>query len=349
MTFFTEKWAIVKMNLENILLVRKSKKNIFLEKIIESSEKNKEIANDVLEEYDVALSQPNIIYIIYQNQEKHLILNVLKENKTEKIKLTLEPLPDIFDLNIETKDKEIHIFYLLRLGDRIGKYEINHHYYDGSKWRDYLVEEIQVGKALNPIKILPIDRGVLLSYYRNEKEIVIKRFSTEKLEWSNAINLVVSNTEKLYLDMIMIDSIIHLTYCEFMDGNLVVKYSKLNIEHKDKTYEEQYISNEGSPSHPTIIYFSNKLWITWVELNKVISRCSDDKGETWGALYMWNNSRNIDFIRYKYISMDKEDDKILNNSFGSIYPEISFIGFGNVEDATEIPLKKKTFMTLTRI
>ena len=107
---------------------------------------------------------------------------------------------------------------------------------------------------------------------------------------------------------------------------------------------EDFISNEGSPSHPTLIYFRNQLWLVWLELNKLFSRSSIDHGQTWGPIYMWNETRNIDFLRYKYITASNEENIQLDYSFGSIYPDIRFLGFGPTNKAVEVPLKKKTNM-----
>ena len=39
--------------------------------------------------------------------------------------------------------------------------------------------------------------------------------------------------------------------------------------------------------------------------------------------------------------MIPEEDRILDYSFGSVYPEIEFIGFGPLDNASEIPVKNK--------
>lgn len=353
MAFFTDKWSIAEIDSKNIILVRKSKDNILLEKVIGDVSINSReiIAKNVLEEYDIAIDLKNNIYILYQNKEGHLILNILREQQKEEIQLTSEGVSEVFDLNIIINDKMIHIFYLISVADNNKKYRIYHYYYEGNKWDNYMVEEISTNEVLNPIRLIQEGNSILLLYYIDSKKIGLKKFDIDKLEWSNKITLVDTENDKLFLDMCKIDDVIHLTYCEYINGNLVIKYNKFHYENGEYIkYSEESISNEGSPSHPNIIFFENKLWITWVELNKIMSRFSEDKGQSWkDTIYMWNDSRDIDFVRYKYLTMIPKNSVQLQYSFGSIYPDIRFMGFGPLNNITEVPVKKKKLMTIPRI
>ena len=100
MTFFTDRWTIAEIGSNNTILVRKSKNNILLERVVGDTSINSReiIARDVLEEYDLGIDIMNNIYILYQSKEGHLVLNVLKEKKKEEIQLTSEPLPEVFEL-----------------------------------------------------------------------------------------------------------------------------------------------------------------------------------------------------------------------------------------------------------
>lgn len=349
MTFLTDKWTIAKLDLNHIILVRKSKNDVLMETIVgDTSISSKEIlARDILEEYDLAIDNPNSIYIIYQNKEMDLILITVKDRKTEEVKLTSYPISEVFDLNIMVRNKTIHILYQIKTQEK--NYTIEHHYYDGNKWTDYVVEEIIAKRALNPLNLILTENKILASYYSSDNNIELKEFNLNKLEWSTPIKLVTTVNDKLYLDMIKIDDTIHLTYCEFIDGNLIIKYERLSYDNGEiRKDSEESISNEGSPHNPTLIFYEDKLWITWVELDKIMSRYSENNGDNWGYIYMWNNSRNIDFVRYKYLDILPEEGIILNNSFGRIYPEVAFMGFGPTDKAIEIPIKKKKLMNLSR-
>lgn len=352
MTFMTDKWTIAKLDLNNMVLVRKSKDDILLEVFGENKDESiiEVVSKDILEEYDLDIDSPNSIYIVYQNREMHLILIKIYDNKTEEVKLTSNPISEVFNLNIVVIKKRIHILYQTRTLKNEKNYNIEHHFYGGKKWISYIVEEIIANRVLNPMSIISTENKLLLSYYSNDKTIELKEFDLNKLEWNKPTKLTTTLNDKLYLDMIEIEETIHLAYCEFIDGNLIIKYKKLSYTNGEiKIDVEESISNEGSPHNPNLILYENKLWIVWVELDKLMSRYSDDKGQNWGSIYMWNNSKTVDFVRYKYLDMIPEEGIILNYSFGRIYPELSFMGFGPTEKAIEVPIKKKTLMNIPRI
>lgn len=353
MAFFNDKWTIVNIDLDNMLLFRKSTNDILLDKIAKSANvsSKESIIKNVLEEYDIAIGLKNELYIIYQSQEMHLILTILSDDKREDIRLTSEPIPEVIDLNIVVNDNRVHIIYIIKLQDEEGKYRIYHNYYDGKDWETYIVEDIIAKKVLNPMKLIQEENNIILAYYNHDKDIELKEFGLEMLKWSDTFKLADNPNEKLYIDMIKKDDIIHLGYCEFQNENLVIKYEK--FRYSDKAYKrelEKVVSNEGSLSHPTIILYENNIWITWVELNKVMSRMSDDGGLNWSdSMYTWNSGTDIDFVRYKYLTVTLEKDRTLDYSFGSVYPEIKFMGFGMLDDATELPIKKKDYMNLPRM
>lgn len=352
MTFMTDKWTIAKFDLSNMILVRKSKDEIILEVIVGNQNNNsrKVLAKDVFEEYDLDIESPNHIYLIYQNREMHLMMITIKDKKIEEVKLTSKPISEVFNLYILEKNKGIHIFYQIKISEEKDNYMIEHHYYDGSKWKSYLVDEIIVNRALNPLSIISTEDKLIASYYSSGNSIELKEFNLNILEWGKAIKLVTTMNDKLYLDMIKIEKDIHLTYCEFIDGNLMIRYERLSYDDSEIRKDIKVdISNEGSPHNPTLIFYEDKLWITWVELDKIISRYSVDNGQNWGPIYMWNNSKTIDFIRYKYLDMIPEEGIRLNYSFGRIHPEVSFMGFGPTDKAIEVPIKKKKSMNIPRV
>ena len=345
MGFYNDNWIIANINQVEILLLRNSTNDILLDRIRKDTNisTKESIVRNILEEYDCAIGPRGELYIIYQNKEMDLLLTILDGGDKKEIKLTSEPIPEVIDLNIIVEDNEIHIVYLIKMEDEEFKYRIYHNYYDGEDWKVFIVEEILARKVLNPIKLIKEEEGLILAYYSNDLEIEIKKFNFNILKWSLGFNLVKNPNEKLYLDMIKYKENIHLIYCEFQEGNLVIKYESFmdSIDGYEGKNQKK-ISNEGSINYPTLIIYEDNLWISWVESDKVMSRVSNDYGLSWSrSIYSWNNSRNIDFVRYKYLSKDPEENRILDYSFGSVYPEVKFIGFGPLDDSSEIPIKNK--------
>lgn len=344
MGFYNDDWIIVNMDQVEILLLRKSTNDILLDRIKKDTNisTKESIVRNILEEYDCAIGPKQELYIIYQNKEMDLLLTVLDGEDKKEIKLTSEAIPEVIDLNIMLEDNKIHIVYLVKMEEEF-KYRIYHNYYDGRDWRTFIVEEIVAKKVLNPIKLIKDEDGLILTYYKDDFEIEIKKFNLGIMKWSLAFDLVKNRNEKLYLDMIKYEDKIHLIYCEFQEGNLLIKYENfIDTNNGYKKEEETSISNEESINNPTIILYEDDLWVTWVESDKVMSRVSKDYGTSWSeSIYGWNNSRTIDFVRYKYLSLIPEKNNIIDYSFGSVYPEMEFIGFGPLENANEIPLKNK--------
>ncbi|MCK9443859.1 MAG: hypothetical protein M0Q14_04970 [Tissierellaceae bacterium] len=328
MAFFTDKLIIAQLNQGSIKLFRKTKQKIMVEEIKDSVKhpKRKIIKEDILGEYDAAIKDKSTIFLIYQNNKGHLFLITLDDEIREETQLTEKPISEIFNLNIGVVEEGLHIVYNIRAIDDPGKYTINHHYNYKGKWYDYIISEINE-ELINNMKFLAHGGKINIIYYRNKREIVNREFYLDTLQWSKENVLVSGGNDKLFLDAIVIEGDIHMTYCEYIDERLVVKYN-------DKT-----VSRKGSPSHPTILYYKGKLWVSWVELDKITSTYSSDTGENWAGLFLWNKTKTMDFVRYKYLNSETKEDIVLDNSFGGIYPEIQFLGFGSTNAATEVPIE----------
>lgn len=342
MSFYTDNWTIVEKDQKNILLFRKSDDLVIMERIVGNIEENtkEDLCQDILEEYDICIKSSGHIYFLYQSQEMHLILKIINEEKIEEVKLTKEPIPEVYELNMLVEDKKIHIIYSAMLKES-GKYIIYHHYYNGVIWDTFIPEEVEAKKFLNPMQIISVEGDILLTYTDKNKNIIIKKFNLEKLEWEDSIKLIDTDKEKIFLDVIKIENDYHFTYCEYINENLVVKYEKyLYIDGGFDKISEDVLSNEGATSYPTLIMYNDRLWVIWVELNKLMSRYYNNESKSWSDIYLWKESKNIDFLRYKYVTKEVNNKIILNYSFGKPYPEVKFLGFGSTENTEIIPMKE---------
>ena len=352
MTFYNDKATIVSDSSKNINLFRlmngKIKQYYFDKKSEAISEK--EVGKEVLLEHNASIDSEDNIYLIYQDMSFNLILTLLKDEKMETIKLTGESIPEVYYLDIILNDKEPHIFYCILLPGIERKYRIYHHYFNGKDWITNIVDEIKTNKLLNPIKVIKYDKELVIGYFDKyeEENICIKFFNLEEKEWGRKIQLTNNSMPMLYIDILLIDEKLNLVYCQH-DGNMTVKYERFNYKNNIVQKEiEEVLSNEENPQYPTLIYFEKKLWITWIEYENVMSRYSDDNGSTWSPIYLWNESKYNDIVRYKYCNLLNIEDNILNHSFGRIYPDITFLGFGALDNTTEIPLKKKIHLNIPR-
>lgn len=299
-------------------------------------------SEDVLIEYDVSIDCEDNIYIIYQDKNYNVILMIIKGEEVKKIILTEEPMPEIYNLDLKIIDGKPHIFYCVLLSDINKEYRIVHHCFNEKKWITYIVQDIRINQVLNPIKTLEYKEELILIYYdyKNTDEIYCNKFKLIDDKWNTQYQLTNNSSPKLYLDSLFIKDKLHLVYCEYQE-NLVVKYERYEYGNNfiKKEIEEE-LSNWENISWPTLIYFENKLWIIWAEYENIMSRYSLDNGENWSPIYLWKDSKYKDIFRYKYLTKNKVNN-IFNYSFGTIKPDIAFIGFGSLNNTIEIPLKKK--------
>ncbi|MFA5576861.1 MAG: hypothetical protein WCZ27_07405 [Tissierellaceae bacterium] len=318
MAFYTDKWTLVQKNREDLWLFRKSKNNLLMEDLANGGEvpERRILKSDILEEYDIAIRDKTSIYLLYQNTAGYLVLVTVDEDIREETILTDKAISEVFNLTIGLEDGAIHIIYNIRSMEDPDKYTINHHFNLGGKWYDYIISEVGA-KLINSMKFLVQEGRAILLYYRNDREIVYREFHRDRLEWGGEELLAGGEGEKLFLDGIIIRGEIHFTYCQYLEESLLVKYG------------DQSISRPGSPAHPTMIYYRGKLWVSWLEMDQVASRYSEDMGKTWAKLHMWKRTKTMDFVRYKYLTLESGEDMNFDYSYGSIYPEIKFIGFGS--------------------
>lgn len=342
MSFFTDNCTIIEIDEQNIFLIRKYLNNLYLDRLVGNSNINSRelITKDILKEYSVDIDNKNNLYIVYQNQKGYLVMDTIKNKTIESKVLTEKGLSEVYNLKMIIKNKIVHIFYMIKLQEKNNRYGIFHMYLREKQWQSNKIIEIEETKIINPFTVLESIDRISILFYRENKIIEIKNLNLETFMWSDEKSLVESKNNKLFIDSLEILDTIHLVYCEFIQEKLVIKHNRINRIDNVLHKEESIISNEGNASYPTILFYDNKIWIVWVELNKIMSRYSNDMGKTWSnVIYTWNNTKNINFVRYKYLSKEVREGILLNYSFGTIYPEINFLGFGEMEDTVEIPLK----------
>lgn len=301
------------------------------------------VTEDAFIEFNATIDEKDTIYLIHQDMSLDLILTLLNGENREVIKLTEKPIQEVYYLNLTIYRGEPHIIYFILTSKPDKEYRIYHHYFNGESWITNIVDDIKVRELLNPMKVFRTDKELIIAYYDmiEEEHIYIKTFNFYRREWKEKIKLTNNKENKLYVDFILKDNQLHMTYCQYEEGNLVVIYERLIYEDGVVKKEiSRRLSNPENPQNPTVLYYEGKLWVSWVEYDNVMSCYSHDMGNSWSPIYLWNESKGKDIVRYGY-HRAFPDETILNYSFGKINPDISFIGFGPTYDTTEIPLKKK--------
>ncbi|QZY56574.1 hypothetical protein [Crassaminicella profunda] len=302
--------------------------------------------DDCTLEYDAAIDEENNVYFAYHRKDGKLVLMSLENGFWHKNLLGGDDTLSILNLNLFIHNKQVHMIYCVSSNESSMSYRIYHHYYSNQEWKTFVLQDINRKKFLNTFQIIQNENRLMIGFYdflKDEEQIYIKEFDLENEQWKNSIQVTSSSNDKLYLDMFMTkNKILHLTYSEYFQGNLVIKYEKYKFENKKVVrLVEKIVSNPSNCAHPTFIKQGEKLWIVWTEYEQVVSCYTMDEGKTWSELYLWKESKTINFFRYKF-NTNAENIKAayqFHYTFGKGYPEFSFIGFGPLENVDKIPLK----------
>jgi len=353
------------MNIHNTLIMDNNE-NIYSFYIYEKKikmilyEKNKEkpakrtIIDDCLEEYDSAISDDGTVYLVCQKTKGDIVLVSIDGYKQEEHLLAEGFDTQLRNLNIKIINNKIHIVYCVASNEDSSKFRIYHHNLIDEKWNTHVISDISIRDILNPFSIIELDNNIILGYYDivdNVEQIFIKIYNLSKLQWSEKFQLTTDNSMKMYLDMISHNNDeIDICYSNLIDGNFVVKYEKYNIKDEEIIrVTEHILSNPANCMYPTFINCYGKLWNIWIEYNGLMSCFSEDGGLNWSYPYSWENFKKENFARYKFSTNNSSViyEYRFNYGFGTYGDNISFIGFGDIENAVEVPLiselKKKEF------
>ena len=320
---------------------------VFFDRKTGKSEKQ-ELVQDCTLEYDVMIDEKNRVYLVCQKKDKSVLLMSYIDGSWKTNILLSSGQTVIYNLNIISFYEKIHIIYCVPSIESDKVYRVYHHQQEDRQWKTYEVCDVNRKEILNPFQILTINNKLLMGYYnlkKNEEQIYVRIFDTNTNQWSEERQLTFNTNYKLYLDMLSTGKgDLHLGYSQYVDGNLLIRYEKFKFRDDEiiKTAEDT-LSNPGNCSHPTFIVYDEKLWLAWLEYNQVLSCHTTDMGVTWSAPYLWKESKEQSFTRYRFKTNDPNlaERYKLNYSFGKDFPNLTFIGFGSLEGAEEVPSKLK--------
>ena len=323
MAFYNDRVKLADIDGREIYLIRKIKNKLKLNYYsYDGNNFEGDVADDALGEFDITINNGHV-YLIYQDINRDIKLVILKGREREVHSLTRGSFPRVYELNIINHKDRINLLFLYPIDDSHMTFRIEHNLLLGNKWKNFFVDEIKIEKLLNPIKLVPYENKLYLGYYYKH-QICIKSFNLEEDLWSESIVLT-DNRDKLYLDLIYDEGLFHLAYSEYKEGNYVIKYKRFNGQNFIKE-DEVEMSRKSNASTPTFIRKADKLWLCWNESFIIYSRYSKDFGRTWSHLQTWEEGRRQSIVRYKYATNNLKD-MVLDHAFGTIYPDIKFIGF----------------------
>lgn len=340
MTFYNTRVVVIENYKDSLYIVRKTKNELFVEYINKGTNifQSEKLLTESMGEFDLDIDQLDDINILYINSSHDLILTRLTEN-TYETKIVLSGLKTrIFELILIILRESKNIFYMQETGKN-QILEIYHINIEDGKQIITLVDEIEIYQIINPLRIIKDDKSLILAYYY-KNQICLKVYDTLTKIWSPSITLT-NNQNKLYLDIMKIGGRIHLVYSDFKDDLFTIRYERFLIDNEYIIKEtELNLSTSGNNTDPILIYYDKKIWVIWKDTNQLLSIYSEDGGKVWSSVYQWKNSKKMDIVKYKYLTNILDSSIKIDYSYGSIKPDIKFIGFGDLKDA-EVQQTKK--------
>ncbi|MFA5524365.1 MAG: sialidase family protein [Tissierellales bacterium] len=335
-----------KENIYSFYLYKNKIKMILYDKNTEKATKNT-IINDCLDEYDSAISKDGRVYLVCQRIDGSIVLVSIEGYRKEEHILADEFDAKLRNINIKLIGEQIHIIYCIESNEAKNKFRVYHHSLINEKWETHVVSDITIGDFLNPISIIELGDMLVVGYsdkVDNIEQVFISTYDQDGDKWSDKIQLTTDNSMKMYLDMLGNNNKIDLCYSKLIEGNFVVTHEKYSILNGEATrVVEHGLSNPANCMYPTLIQSSETLWTIWIEYNGLISCFSEDGGLTWSTPYSWEDSKKDDFARYKFSTNNSGiiDDYNFNYGFATYGENTSFIGFGDIENAVEVPIKSE--------
>lgn len=314
------------------------------------SNTEKILMNNCNEYFSATIDKKNNIYIVCQDlKENNIYLFSFNNGQWSELIVDEKEERKIYEPIIIQKGKDSHIFYLKKDNESINSYNFIHVSISDEIILSNKLFNMKTNGILIPYSMIKYKKGVLITYINSEEyyhNICLRYFDINSNEIMEEHIINNEEYEKYYLDSIIVnDSNLYITYCGKEYGNFKVICDYINLNKSiEKPDSRVILSNPSNCTYPTLVYDSGDIWVIWYEYQGVMSSIKSSDSRVFTGPYLWNKSKGKDILRYGFISNNNNMKKRykLNYSFGIAPPDISFIGFGDLNDVQEIPLKKNS-------
>lgn len=279
--------------------------------------------------YSLSLDDNDNIYCIYN--DKSLQILECKNNSTifsqkECITYNYKKFGLAFPC-IKYINNNAHVFYYVFNNSSINTCALFHHYKHNDYWIENKIDFIN-HLVLNNFAVLWNESVPTIFYLKlvnGCEEVFASRFNLGTFCWSNPIQITNSGKNKIYLSAIR-DSInfYHLCFCEYEQNGYAVKYISgyLNNDKFDMNISS-YLSQPSTCMYPSLIKKDNKIFVCWVNFNKLFTSYSENKGQTWSEPSIDEDSKSDNFIRSFFYSNYEED---LNYNISYVFSTLNEVG-----------------------
>lgn len=297
------------------------------------------VFEEPIKDFFVEIDQQDLFHILSVSNNGNI--NYHTSHKDGWIHKTLKEYHDktinIYYPTIKVINNIIHIFYYATSKNKNNKCDLIHmtsNCNDNNIWKERILFRINYQKYINPFHIF-FNNGELfiLATTLIEKftQIFIVTYDYQHNILKEKIQVTSSPIEKLYLyGLFDKNSVLHISWCEFDEKGLKVMYTNSSVKCFENDRNILSLSERSNCSFPILLYYYNHLWCIWTQMNKLYASYSSNGGTEWSVPMLRKESQLIDFKLYGYkTNIQQENDTIIcNYLYGSLYPQIQFLGFG---------------------
>ena len=337
MSFINECYAIVRRKNKDMLYIYLRNNGLYY-KYYDSN--NNLVHKDILinntdidfTKYSFSLDEDDNIYCIYCDKSLQILecknnsnTFIPKESITYNFKKFGLAFPYIKYIN-----DSVHIFYYVFNNESTNTCALFHHYKENNYWIENKIDFIN-HLVLNNFVVLWNGLAPTIFYLKlinGCEEVFASKFNLGTFCWSDPIQITNSNKNKIYLDVIR-DSMnfYHLCFCEYVKNGYVVKYINGYLNNnKFEMDTSSYLSQPSTCMYPSLLKKDNKLFVYWVNFNKLFTSYCENNGKTWCDPSIDEYSIKDDFVRSAFLSNYKDDLGYNINHVFSTSNEVGILG-----------------------
>lgn len=285
--------------------------------------------------YSFSLDKDDNIYCIYCDNSLQILEcknNSFIFTKTEYITYNYKKFGVAFPY-VKYIENNPHIFYYVFNNNSNNTCALFHHY----KHDDYWIEN-----KIDFINTIMLDNFTVLwnevaptIFYLNLvngcEEIFSSRFNLGTFTWSEPVQITNTGHNKLYLNVIR-DSInfYHFCFCEYENNGYLVKYINGYLNEKKFNLKTlAYLSEPSTCIYPSLVKVDSKLYVSWVNFNKLFTSSSTSCGTSWSKPIIDEFSKDDKFIRSTFFSNYKDDLKYNVSHVFSTLDDVGILGIWN--------------------
>lgn len=274
------------------------------------------------------------IYGVYNSNNSLIMVDILNNSSEILEKEIISYNNKKFNISfpyIKKDHDSLHIIYYVYNNDSTNTSAIFHHYKHNGIWTENKIDFVNHIVMDNFIVIWSQQSPIIFYFNLVDgcEELFLSRFNCSTLSWSNPIQVTNSNKNKIYLSVLKDNmNFYHVSYCENIGNGYAVKYLNGYLNESNMNVNiSTYITGPSTCMYPSLIKENTRLYLMWVNYNRLVTCSSDDLGKTWSDHETDDFSIEEDFVRARFFSNYKNDMPYNVSSIFTTSNDVGILGF----------------------